>query len=251
MPQIQDFLTPPNSVEIPVEKEQQSQKVQPSETGEEEKEETENAELLQELKTSLDSITQRIDELQVQVKEPVVIKEPEQEEEWKPKKWKDIVEKAREVSREEFASMTEAEKDNYREQLQQEETLKKQIDQEFDNTLKTLEREMKIPKVANTKDPNDPGRQARKEILGLGIRYNSIDLRAMNDLREALNTSGYHFDSVTNQLVKESGSGNKVPFGQSAPVGSSAKSHSAGKGPDYKTIHNLSMDELVRRFNNG
>jgi hypothetical protein len=164
---------------------------------------------------------------------------------WKPKTWDEFPEKAKEVARQTFEEI-EKEKIEKQEAIKkQKDELQSQIDSDFDNQLQKLEEDGAIPKVVNVKDPNDPGKQVRKELFALGIKYNSPDLVAMSELRNEWVGRGYSFDIKEGKWLRS----NPEPFGASAPVGSSSSSAPSGTKPTYKEIHNLSMDEMVRRYN--
>lgn len=170
---------------------------------------------------------------------------PTKEPEWKPQTWDEFPLKAKEVARQTFAEL-EAEKQTKQEQtLEQQKELQTQIDKDFDEQLSKLEKEGTIPPVANVADPNDKGKQARKELFALGIKYGTADLVAMANLRNDYTTAGYSFDPKEGKLIRS----NPRPFGADAPVGSSARNVASGNKPTYKEIHGLSMDEMIRRFN--
>lgn len=173
---------------------------------------------------------------------------------WKPKSWDEFPAKAEEVAKT-VVEQTLKDKEDAKikadeDAKAQAEALKTQIDQDFDNQFEVLQKNGAIPEVKDVKDPNDPGKQVRKELFALGIKYNSPDLVAMAQLRDEWVKNGYTLDLNTEKPNESKWiKSNPSPFGASAPVGSSAKSAPNKSGPTYKEIHGLSMDEMIRRYN--
>lgn len=173
---------------------------------------------------------------------------------WKPKTWDEFPAKAEEIAKD-VVEKTLEEKEAAKIKAQEDATaqaqaLKDQIDQDFDNQFEVLQKNGAIPEVKDVKDPNDEGKVVRKELFALGIKYNSPDLVAMAQLRDEWVKNGYTLDlNVEHPDQSKWIRSNPSPFGQHAPVGSSSKSAPSKSGPTYKEIHNLSMDEMIRRYN--
>lgn len=168
-----------------------------------------------------------------------------QEDGWTPSTWDDIPklvdEKATALFDKKLAEREAAEQAA----VKAREDKDKAINEQFDKVLTELETAGKIPKVTNESDPADPGKQARKELYGIGVRFGTPDLKAAMDIKEALAQAGQAFDPTTQKIIKV----NPAPMGANAPVGSSSNSGANNSGgPDYKTIHSLSMDQLARKF---
>ena len=173
---------------------------------------------------------------------------------WKPKTWDEIPAKTEEIATATVSKvLDEREKAKIQEvedAKKQAETLKTQIDADFDAQFEALQTGGAIPEVKDVKDPNDEGKRVRKELFALGIKYNSPDLVAMAQLREEWVGNGYTLDLDVEHPDKSKWiKSNPSPFGATAPVGSSARSAPSKTGPTYKEIHNLSMDEMIRRYN--
>ena len=178
--------------------------------------------------------------------------DPQPEPEWKPKTWDEFPLKAKEVALQAWEEKEAERRKQEEEEKKQLDGLRTQMDQDFNTQLEKLEKEGVIPAVKDPKDAKDPGKIARKEIFGLGIKNSTSDLAAMAELRNDLLGAGFSIDmtdekegKVSVKLVKS----NPRPFGADAPVGSSARSSSNANKASYKEIHGLSMDEMVRRYN--
>jgi hypothetical protein len=145
---------------------------------------------------------------------------------WTPKDWNEVYSRVDEM----VDKKAQAKIDSFaiEQKKAQEEKAKEDaaINTEFDRQLGELEKQGKIPKVANEADPNDPGKAARKELFQLGIQYESTNLIKMSELRDKVKSI--------------------PPAGANAPVGSSSGTTEAPKNVDYKDIHNKSFDALVR-----
>jgi uncharacterized protein YdaT len=140
---------------------------------------------------------------------------------FEPKDWNDVFSKVEEVAAAKYQAI-EAEKQAQTEAAKADE---ERINAEFDRQLSQLEKEGKLPKVSDANDDNDPGVKARKEIFNLGVKYKSVDLIAMADLRDSLK---------------------KQPEGAKAPVGSSSQTTENTTAATYDPSKNL--DTLVSDF---
>lgn len=202
------------------------------------------------IKQSVDGITEKVTSLTQQVdelKKPAEEPEPETEEAegWQPQTWDDIPKLVDERAQEIVEKRLAKDKEDYDNYQKETENQRAQIDKEFDLQLDKLEKASKIPTIKDDNDDNDPGRLARREIFGLAIKNKSTDLEAIAEDLDAHHKGGYSFDSQTGKFLRT----NTPAAGQQAPVASSNASGAfSSEGPDYKTIHNLSMDELARRF---
>ena len=149
---------------------------------------------------------------------------------WVPsseKGWNEVFEKAAEIAdskaKENLTNYLEEQK-KVQDQGKAEE---QRIDQYLDGQIDQLVKDNKIPAIKDANDPNDPGKVARKELFGLGVEYGSTNLAKMADLRDKLN--------------------GKSPAGADAPIGTSTKTTTTNtKSPDYKYIHESSMDKMIR-----
>lgn len=212
---------------------------------------------LTKLSESVTSITDRLDDFDTQIQEigkasatPEPPAPPETEPKWKPKTWDEFPEKAKEVAQQTYEEIEQKKLKDEEDAKKQAETLRTQIDEDFDKQFKDLVAEGTIPDVKDVKDPNDAGKLARKELFALGIKYNSPDLTAMANLRNEWIDKGYTLDLN----IKEPNNSkwiktNPSPYGKEAPVGSSSSAGNSKTGPTYKEIHGLSMDEMIRRYN--
>jgi len=204
--------------------------------------------LSQQLTETLNAINERVGGLEEKIDSSIPKEElPQQEEEpWKPKTWGDFITKAEEVANQTLERrITESQKQDELAKAEEQAVLS-EIDKEFDVALGELEKSNFIPRIVDANNPDDEGRKARKELFGLGVYYNSPDLHKMADMRSKLHEAGYVFDVDTNSVIKK----RPTPGGRMAPISSPSGGVSKGNTPAYKDIHNLSMDEIIRRYNN-
>ena len=210
---------------------------------------------LSSLSDQISSITENVTNIQTEVETLKTTPEPTKPEEppkWQPKSWDEFPklaeETARKVAAETIKQTIETNAKARQDAQKQADDQQARMDTEWDSDLADLEKDKVIPLVTKPDDPNDPGRVARKEVFGLGIKYNTPDIKGMATLRKQLNDAGYSVvvEKETNQvnIVKTQ----STPWGQSAPVGSSSRTTDGSGKPDYKTIHLNSMDQLKRRF---
>ena len=166
---------------------------------------------------------------------------------WVPKTWDEIPalieERATTKATEIFNAKVEEATNARNEAIKAEQVQKQQIDQEFEKTIVILEKQGKIPAVKEPNNENDEGRAARRELFGLGIKYDSPNLMAMADLREQIHKQGLAYDPNTSDFVKI----NSTAYGKTVPVGSVRTTAPAG-GIDQKTLRRLSMDQIVERY---
>lgn len=213
------------------------------------KEEDKVGEIVNQLNESLTGINERIETLQEKIEEQTYVEpepEPQPQPQWQPKTWDEFPEMAKKAAREVYEETTRQLQQEQEEYTKAEQEELKRIDKEFDQILSNLEQKNIIPRVTNPNDPNDPGRVARKEIFAMGVNMNSTNLEEVAKTRNILSKEGYSFNSESGEMEKTDK--RPTPYGKTAPVGSSGGGNSGGSGISYKDIHNLSMDELVRRY---
>jgi hypothetical protein len=197
---------------------------------------------------TLQAITERIGGLEEKLTPTEPEPEPQPTEGWQPKTWDDIPKLVEEKGKE-IAEQTLAERDKANKEAEEARAAElKSIDVEFDRQLEELEDKGIIPKIVNAEDPNDPGRQARKELFGRAASLKTIDLISVgNDLHQ-LHENGLGYEPGTNKIIRSKPN----VAGMNSPVGSSSSRGYSGSKPSvsYKELHEArSMDELVERFN--
>ena len=196
---------------------------------------------------SVESVIGRVDNFETTLQgiaSPPVVEEPAPQPKWQPKTWDEFPQMAEQVARQ-IVEETEAQKLAHAEEIKkQEQDVVTQIDKDFDATLQKLEDDGLIPSIKDAKNPDDPGKVVRKELFALGVKYNSPDLASMASLRNELVTNGFSFDYKSGKILR-----NPSPLGAGAPVGSPSGNSGGGNKPSYKEIHALSMDEMIRRYN--
>lgn len=199
------------------------------------------------LKTGLETINTRLDEFDNKLTEISVTPTPEQQEEWKPKTWDDIPKKV-----EETAAQVVEEKLSEKEKQEQdarkaEDAKQKQMDTFIDNQMADLEKNGVLPKIENPGDENDPGRAARRELLGFAGMLGTLDLSKASDVLKELHGAGKTYDPRANNMQGAFLRSNATPSGINAPVASSNRPvGNAPNKPDYKTLHNATMDTLIK-----
>lgn len=201
------------------------------------------------LNSTLNEITERMDTIEDQVANPPApTPPPAKEPTWEPKSWADVPKKSEEIAKQVVEDALKAKEEATEAERQAQEAKKKVIDQEFENQIKELEDSGKIPKVAKPDDENDAGRQARREIYGLGVHYDSPNLKKMAELRDNFTKAGYKYDPKADKLIRV---GTSPTYTVEAPVSGGGKAISKEGKPEYKTIHASSMDAMLRAFNEG
>jgi hypothetical protein len=201
-------------------------------------------EVLQQVTSKIESLEEKFNAAEP---EPAVEPPKTEEPAWQPKSWDDIPKLVEEKGKEIAEQTIEARDKAAREAEEARAAEVKQIDEEFDRQLEDLEGKNIIPKIQNAEDPNDPGRQARKELFGRAAALKTVDLISVgNDLHE-LHQAGFSYDPAVNKVIRSKPN----VAGMNSPVGSSSsRGYSGAKSaPSYKELHEArSMDELVSRF---
>lgn len=145
---------------------------------------------------------------------------------WTPKDWNEVYARAEDIADKKAQEKIDSFSNEQQKAAEEKTKEDAAINTEFDRQLGELEKSGKIPKVANSADPNDPGTAARKELFQLGIQYESTNLIKMSELRDKIKSV--------------------PPVGVNAPVGSSSGVTEAAKSINYDDIHKKSFDALVR-----
>lgn len=198
-------------------------------------------ETLESVGATLNDVDARLQNVETQIQPPAA---PEPS--WKPQTWDDfpklVEEKGRAVAEEIIKQRDEAVVNAQKEEQAQVAA----INTEFDNQLVKLEQAGKLQPVKDANDPNDPGRLERKELFSLAAKTETLNLEAVNDIRVTMREQGLTYDMQAGKFLRT----NTPPSGALAPVGSSSGTTGSQdvSNLDYKTIHNSSMDALVRRF---
>lgn len=193
-------------------------------------------------------IYDRIDKLQTQA--PAVTPEKKEEEKpWVPSSWEEVKklkEEAKEEAKAEFAQMLEADKAKAQEAAKAEEDQQQRINNYFEESYATLEKENILPKVSNIDDPNDKGKNARKELLMWAASQGSADLVASAKALHELHKEGFTFDPQTRTLKRD----NYIPAGADAVISSSNRTTGANAKPilTAKEIRGGDFDSIADAF---
>jgi hypothetical protein len=167
------------------------------------------------------------------------------EDEWKPSSWSDVdaraEERARKIVEDTFTERETAAKTASDSQ----QAAADEVDKYLDSQVTELTKLNALPSITNENDPNDPGRLAQRELYGFALSLGTADLKSSHKTLDALHQAGKQFDFVKMELV------DKAPslMGRNSPVSSSSGGAPSGSiRPDYKTLHNTSLDALAHRF---
>ena len=199
------------------------------------------------LKESIDSVNTRLDEFDTKISDLSTPSSENKEEGWKPKTWDEIPQKAEEIATT-IVDQKLSERDEQAKEAQKaEEEKQKKMDAFIDNQMADLEKNGVLPKVEDAANDDDPGRNARRELLGFAGRIGTLDLGKANEVLKVLHESGRTYDPRANNMQGDFLRSNTTPSGINAPVASSNRPiSSTGKQVDYKTLHNASMDTLIK-----
>lgn len=194
------------------------------------------------LDTSLGDVNTRLDSFQTKFDDFKVPEAPSftpQTESYVPKGWAPSTEggwndvyaqfekQSKETAATAASTAVNAYKDEVATQQQERQTEEDKINRTFDDQLVELEKAGRIPKVENPEDDKDKGLVARKELFQYGVDFESPNLVKMANLRDKIKAV--------------------PPKGESAPVGSSARTTEVTPSVDYgKDIKGKSMDEMVQ-----
>ena len=150
----------------------------------------------------------------------------EEGEGWKPKTWDEVLEKAGETVKSEFAERDR----QYQEAQVAQQATQAEIDKGYDAQEAQLEKDGILP--AKT---TEEGKVARKELYGYAVKMNSDNLLAVGEELKRQHDMGYQYDVTNNKWLRT----NTPPAGAQAPVGSSNQSGAAIESgrPGWKEIH--------------
>ena len=189
---------------------------------------------LTDVNTRLDGVQTKFDDLKPTETQPLA---PQTESHvpkgWTPSSdggWNDVFDQTSKIAKETAATAASTAVNAYKDEVadtkQQEQDKVDAWNKEWETQNANLEKQGRLPKIEKPDDDKDAGEVARKELYDLGLKYKSVDMNAMADLRDALKQ--------------------KPPAGESAPVGSSARTTAPSKSIDYnKDIRGKTMDDMI------
>lgn len=193
-------------------------------------------------------LTTRLSSFEEKLAPPPPVETPEPvTDEWQPASWQDVDSRAEEKARK-IVEDTLAQRDTAAQQAADDIAANaKKVDEYIDGQIDELVKANKLTAVTNENDPNDPGKLAQRELYGYALSLGTADLKAVHTALDALHGAGKKYDFVKNELIDA----NPANEGRFSPVSSS----SSGSGgvptrPDYRTLHNNSLDALAARFGN-
>lgn len=226
---------------------------QPSIKNEENNEESKNEDLevLKESVTVLGENLQILNDKLSGIEEKIVTssssqEEKEEEESWVPKSWGEVKETIEQTAEEKAEAKLKAREEEFKQTREVEEKYRKEINDDFDKQIASMEKEGLIPAIKEVDNPDDLGRAVRREIFAYAHKLNTTNLKEVGEHLKREHEAGFVYDYRTKKFIKTKTSG----YGQQVPVGSSSSQGIGLRAPiDYKTLHNTSMDELIRRSN--
>lgn len=175
--------------------------------------------------------------------EPVV--PPIDDTTWTPTSWEDVASRIDQTAAEKAQAILDAKEAERKAIDEQQRVAAQEIDTYLDNQVTELTKSNSLPAIMNENDPNDPGRLAQRELYGFALSLGTADLKSSYATLDALHKAGKEFDFVKMELVDKS----HAQDGANSPVGSSGGGVSNNSvRPDYKTLHNTSLDALAHRF---
>lgn len=190
-------------------------------------------------------LTDRLSAFEDKLQPPTPTPAPVVDDEWKPTSWGDVDARAEERARK-IVEDTLAERENAAKTVNDaQQAAATEVDKYLDSQVAELTKLNSLPAITNENDPNDPGKLAQRELYGFALSLGTADLKSSHNTLDALHKAGKQFDFVKMELV------DKAPelMGRNSPVGSSGGGASSGSiRPDYKTLHNTSLDALAHRF---
>lgn len=195
---------------------------------------------------SLTALNEKLSGIEEKMTSTVDEPEPEKEpEDWKPVTWKDVDDRIEEKSETKAQAIIEEKEKQAQEDRENKEKALKVIDDDFDKQISDLEKEGLLVAVKDEDDANDPGRAQRREMFGYAATLGTLNLDKVAKALQREHERGYAFDVKSGDFIATK-TGNPGKF---APVGSSSNRASSNeKAPiDYKTIHNMSVDQLIER----
>lgn len=190
-------------------------------------------------------LANRLNSFQEQLNPPEAPPEPPaKEEEWQPSSWQDVDARAEEKAKS-IVETTLAEREAEAKRIADEATASAQeVDKYLDSQVEELTKANQLPGITNENDPNDPGKLAQRELYGFALSLGTADLKSSYKTLAALHAAGKQFDFVKMELVDSK----PQLVGRESPVASPGGATSGPAMPDYKTIHNLNMNQLADRF---
>ena len=171
--------------------------------------------------------------------------EPAEEEHFQPDTWDDVLNKQKEIAEETLEEKETKRVQESQERERQQRVARETIDKEFDKQIKEAEEAGNLTPIKDPKDENDPGRQARKELFGLAIKFGTTNLSGVAEELKIMHEQGLAFDPKANKTIRVKPSG----FGRMAPVGSSSTTTGTAPtvGLSYDELHKSSLDALIER----
>lgn len=170
---------------------------------------------------------------------------PPEPETWQPKSWDDVANRIDETAEQKAQRIVDDRDKATKERQEAATAASQEADQYIDAQVDELTKDNKLPAITNESDPNDPGKLAQRELYGYALSLGTADLKTAFNSLDALHTAGKSFDFVKMELVDK----NPAAAGANSPVGSSnAGASGTSTRPDYKMLHNSSLDSLAARF---
>ncbi len=211
-----------------------------------------------ELRQGYQELTQRFDEFgnpepgggepPAPVQQPVPVNPEDKYAGYKPRDWPDVARTAEQIASDVVKTELTAREEAERQASERANQARQQADRALDAKVSELETAGIIPKVVNAHDPNDPGREAQRELYSRALYENTDDLaRVANDIK-FYHDKGFKWDAQNNRWLEV----NRPPAGMYAPVGSSGAGAAGGgsgaQKPSYQEIHGArSLTELAAR----
>lgn len=147
---------------------------------------------------TVNTLTQTVEELTAKIATPApATVTPPAEDAWKPSSWDDVVNKTAKTVLEGIQTTTQEQQT----EAQKAQENQRKVDQYVETELGKIEASGYLPPITNVADDNDPGKIARRELIGLAIAANSDNLGLLAQQLYAAHQGGYSFDYQKGQWV--------------------------------------------------
>lgn len=156
-----------------------------------------------------------------------------------PKDYNEVAEWGATVAEHKIKTQQEEAQKQQEEQQEAQKTRKEQLNSYWDEQLTEIRQSGKLPKVADPKDDNDPGKQAEADLFMQLTKYNQE--RVAQGKPQELNLKAF---VAFNYKPKR-----QQPAGADLPIGGAGYTQSPAQEEgefDYKDIHGKSIEDVVR-----
>lgn len=194
----------------------------------------------------VNDIQQTLEEARKNQQELVQRQQQQQQGNWQPKSWDEVVQKGAETAYERMERERQEREQTATRERELTAREEAELEADIDRQLSVLEQNGYLPKVSNPNDYNDPGVATRRELLGAASYMGTPELDKVANTLTEMHKNNLVFDVQTKTYKDATGTVTPLP-GKFAPVGNSSTHAPSGwSGPSAGEIHNMNMDELTQ-----